>query len=78
VQSVTVTEDRASSLNEISGSILGASAEDVARTPFLLVGTYEQMAAQLLGQAEELGISSYVVRETAVPQIEHVLTLLNG
>jgi alkanesulfonate monooxygenase SsuD/methylene tetrahydromethanopterin reductase-like flavin-dependent oxidoreductase (luciferase family) len=78
VQSVTVTEDRASSLDEISGSILGASAEDVARTPFLLVGTYEQMAAQLLGQAEELGISSYVVRETAVPQIEHVLTLLNG
>jgi probable F420-dependent oxidoreductase len=78
VQSVTVTQDRASSLKEISMMMSGASAEDVARTPFLLVGTYKQMAAQLLAQAEELGISSYVVREAAVPHIERVLALLNG
>jgi alkanesulfonate monooxygenase SsuD/methylene tetrahydromethanopterin reductase-like flavin-dependent oxidoreductase (luciferase family) len=76
VQNVTVTDDRASRLHEISGRIPGASAEDVARTPLLLVGTYEQMAAQLLAQAEELGISSYVVREAAVPHIERVLALL--
>jgi probable F420-dependent oxidoreductase len=78
VQSVTVTKDRASSIVEISGMTPGASAEDVARTPFLLVGTYEQMAAQLLAQAEEFGISSYVVRESAVPHMERVLALLNG
>ncbi len=78
VQSVTVTQDRASSLEEISAMVPGASAEDVARTPFLLVGTYEQMAAQLLAQAEELDISSYVVREAAIPHIERVLALLNG
>jgi probable F420-dependent oxidoreductase len=78
VQSVTVTQDRASSIEEISARMPGVSAEDVARTPFLLVGTYEQMAAQLLAQAEEHGITSYVVREAAVPHIEHVLALLNG
>jgi probable F420-dependent oxidoreductase len=78
VQTVTVTEDRAASIAEISGTIPGASAEDVARTPFLLVGTYEQMAAQLLAQAGEFGISSYVVRETAVPDMERVLARLNG
>lgn len=77
VQIVTVTEDRASSLDEISAAMPGATAEDVARTPFLLVGTYEQMAAQLLAQAEEFGISNYVVRETAVPHIERVLALLD-
>jgi probable F420-dependent oxidoreductase len=78
VQNVTVTADRASSIEQISAMIPGASADDVARTPFLLVGTYEQMAAQLLAQAREFGISSYVVRETAVPQMERVLALLNG
>jgi hypothetical protein len=45
-------------------------------TPFLLIGTYEQMAAQLLEQAGESGISSYVVREAAIPHLEHVLALL--
>jgi len=78
VQIVTVTKDRAASLDEISTTIPGASAEDVAGTPFLLVGTYEQMAAQLLAQAEEIGISSYVVREAAIPHIERVLAMLNG
>jgi probable F420-dependent oxidoreductase len=78
VQAVTVTEDRASSITQISGRITGASAEDVARTPFLLVGTYEEMAAQLLAQAEEFGITRYVVREAAVPHVERVLALIRG
>jgi probable F420-dependent oxidoreductase len=78
VQMVTVTQDRASSITEISERTPGASAEDVAHTPFLLVGTYEQMAAQLQAQAEKFGITSYVVREAAVPHIERVLALLHG
>jgi probable F420-dependent oxidoreductase len=78
VQMVTVTEDRAASIQEVSERIPGASAQDVAGSPFLLIGTHEQMAAQLLAQARELGITSYVVREAAVPDIEHVLALING
>lgn len=78
VQMVTVTENRAASIQEITGRLRGASADDVARTPFLLIGSYEQMAAQLLAQAEEFGISSYVVREPAVPHIERVQALLRG
>jgi hypothetical protein len=34
------------------------------------------MAAQLLAQADEFGITSYVVREPDVPHIERVLALL--
>jgi probable F420-dependent oxidoreductase len=78
VQVVTVTEDRAASIEEISARIPGASVQDVARTPFVLIGTYAQMAAQLRAQAEEFGISSYVVREPAVPHIERVLPLLDA
>lgn len=76
VQSVRVTRDREAAVEEISAKIPGASVEDVSRTPFLLIGSYEEMAAQMLKQAEELGITSYVVREQAVPDLERVLTLI--
>jgi hypothetical protein len=36
------------------------------------------MAAQLLAQGEELGITRYVVREQAVPALEHVLALIKS
>jgi probable F420-dependent oxidoreductase len=76
VQVVTVTGDRDAALAEVGAEIPSASAADLASTPFLLIGTYEQMAAQLRRQAAELGITSYVVREPAVPHLEHVLPLL--
>jgi alkanesulfonate monooxygenase SsuD/methylene tetrahydromethanopterin reductase-like flavin-dependent oxidoreductase (luciferase family) len=78
VQSVEVTGDRTTAVQEISAKIPGSSAEDVTHTPFLLIGSYEQIAAQILTQAEELGISSYVVREKAVPALEHVLALIRS
>jgi probable F420-dependent oxidoreductase len=76
VQSVMVTGDRTAAVKEVSARIPGASAEDAARTPFLLIGSYEEMAAQMLTQAEDLGITSYVVREQAIPDLERVLALI--
>jgi hypothetical protein len=60
----------------ISDRLPGATPEDVAAAPFILVGTHEQMAAQWRAQAEEFGITSYVVRDPAVPGIERVMALL--
>ncbi|HEX8006024.1 MAG TPA: LLM class flavin-dependent oxidoreductase [Trebonia sp.] len=76
VQMVRVTGDRDAAIEELSTEIPGASPEDIARTPFLLIGSHEEMAAQMLTQAEELGITSYVVREHAVPDLERVLALI--
>jgi probable F420-dependent oxidoreductase len=76
VQVVRATEDRAAAAIDISARIPGASAQDVARTPFVLIGTYEEMAAQLKRQASELGITRYVIREPAVPDLERVLALI--
>jgi probable F420-dependent oxidoreductase len=78
VQVVRVTGDREAALTEVGAEIPSASAEDLARTPFLLIGSHEQMAAQLRRQAAELGITSYVVREAAVPDLERVLARLRG
>ena len=76
VQIVAVTDDREAAIREIASRIPGASADDVARTPFALIGSHEAMAAQLHAQADDFGISSYVVREPAVPDLERVLQLL--
>jgi probable F420-dependent oxidoreductase len=76
VQVVTVTGDRDAAIQDISGRLPGASADDVAHSPFVLVGSHEAMAAQLRAQAEEFGITSYVVREPAVADLERVMRLL--
>jgi probable F420-dependent oxidoreductase len=77
VQGVRLTGDRAAAAREISAKITGATEQDVAGTPFLLIGSHEEMAAQLVRQAGELGITSYVGREQAVPVLENVLALIN-
>jgi hypothetical protein len=77
VQEVRVTSDRTAAVEELTARIPGASAEDIARTPFLLIGSHEQMAGQLLTQSQELGITGYVVRESGVPDIERVLALID-
>jgi probable F420-dependent oxidoreductase len=76
VQVVAVTGDRAAAIASISHRLPGATPDDVAAAPFVLVGTHEQMAAQWRAQAEEFGITRYVVREPAVPDIERVMSLL--
>jgi probable F420-dependent oxidoreductase len=76
VQAVTVTADRAGAVRELARRFESASADDISGTPFLLIGTHEEMAAQLRAQAGQLGITSYVVREPAVPDLERVLALL--
>ncbi len=78
VQVVRVTGDRTSVIEELRARIGGASADDVAGTPFALIGSHEEMARQLLVQADKLGITSYVVREPAVPDLTRVLALLGA
>lgn len=49
VHHVVVTGDRAAAAEQISKSAPEASADDIARTPFVLIGSHEQMAGQLQG-----------------------------
>lgn len=48
----------------------------MAAAPFFLIGSYEEVAGQLRRQAADLGITRYVIREPAVPDLERVLPLL--
>ena len=79
VQAITVTSDRAASIREITGRIprsFGCGHRQAHSVPAHRATSYEQMADQLLAQAREYGITSYVVREPAIPHMEHVLALL--
>ncbi|WP_175543628.1 LLM class flavin-dependent oxidoreductase [Micromonospora pattaloongensis] len=76
VQVVTVTNKRAEVLAELAQRLPGATPDDLAQTPFLLVGSIEQMAHQLARQAQQFGISRYVVREPAVDTAEQLLPFL--
>jgi probable F420-dependent oxidoreductase len=76
VHVVALTDDRAGTLKQFSEEH-GVSIAELQHTPFVLVGTLEQMATQLVGQAERLGITRYVVREPAVEPIAQVLGLLH-
>lgn len=76
VQVVTVTGDRDAAIRDISSRLPGASADDIAHTPFVLAGSHQAMAGQLRAQAGEFGITRYVVREPAVPDLERVMQLL--
>lgn len=76
VQLVVETPDRATTLDELAGRFIGATADQLSSTPFLLIGTPKEMAEQLVRQAEQCGIGRYVVREPAVTAIEPVLNLL--
>jgi probable F420-dependent oxidoreductase len=76
VQVVTETGDRDAAIRDISSRLPGASADDIAHTPFVLAGSHQAMAGQLRAQAGEFGITRYVVREPAVPDLERVMQLL--
>lgn len=62
VQRIVVTKDRDGAIDEIVGAIPTLSRGDAAVTPFLALGSHDQMAAHLLRCRERWGISYFSVR----------------
>ena len=63
VQSVVVTRDRHHAASEIAKQT-GMTVADILSTPFLCLGTPEEMAQHLITCRERWGISYFSVRET--------------
>jgi probable F420-dependent oxidoreductase len=78
VQVVTVTDNRTQVLADLSGRLNGTPVPVLDRTPFVLVGSIDEMAAQLVRQAGEFGITRYVVREPAAESLARILPTLAG
>ena len=75
VQGVTVTADRDQTLAELSKRFHRVPVHDLGSTPYMLVGTVTEMVDQLQRQAEDLGITRYVVREPAIDTAAEIISL---
>jgi hypothetical protein len=72
---VVVTEDREEAANELAKRI-GLKVEDALATPFLALGTHQEIAEHLLACRERRGVSYFSVRDIPgfAPVIERLRT----
>jgi len=77
VQITTLSDHREQALTEVNRLFDEVPFEDLDTTPFVLVGTVQEMADQVERQALELGITRYVVREPAVEAAAQIINLLD-
>jgi probable F420-dependent oxidoreductase len=77
VQRVVVTEDRVGAAQELCEQVTGLRLEDALVTPFLALGTHDQIAQHLMSCRQRWGISYYSVRELEAfaPVIERLRQL---
>ncbi len=63
IQSIVITDRRDGAATAMAGRIEGLVVEDALVTPFLALGTHDQIADHLLASRERWGISYYSVRD---------------
>jgi probable F420-dependent oxidoreductase len=82
IQFVVHTDDREASATELAAAFGGISPEFVLDSPFVLLGTHEQMAETLAERQQRFGVSYWTVfdewtgRASAMPDIAKVIALL--
>jgi probable F420-dependent oxidoreductase len=82
IQFVVHTDDREAAATELAATFGGIAPELVLDSPFVLIGTHEQMAEALLERRERFGVSYWSVfdewagRPSALPDIAKVIGLL--
>ncbi len=74
---VAVTDDRAGTLERLAGG-LGFSVEQVAATPFALIGSVQQIADELEERRERWGFSYVIVGADDVDAFAPVVEALTG
>ena len=74
VQVVEITDDRRAAAVRLCAAIEGLTVEDALSTPFLALGTHDEIAEHLLACRQRWGISNYTLRsiEDMAPVIERL------
>lgn len=79
VQAVVVTDNSRGVAEEIARKTLPSlSADDVLTTPYLMIGSRQELVERLLARRERWGFSHYTLRRDALSQIEPVMAALVG
>jgi probable F420-dependent oxidoreductase len=63
VQVFQITDDREAALAEVVDRVDGLTMEDASSTPYLLIGTIDEIVTQMMTCNERWGISYFAVRE---------------
>ena len=69
VQHVRITTDRERAARQVAEHVTGASARDILGSPYVLVGTLDEIAEELTRHHERWGFTSYVVRVDALDAV---------
>lgn len=84
VQFVVPADDRTAAAAELAATIDGTTPELLLESPFVLIGTHEQMAQTLADRQQRFGISYWTVfdelpgRASALPDLAKVIALLRN
>jgi alkanesulfonate monooxygenase SsuD/methylene tetrahydromethanopterin reductase-like flavin-dependent oxidoreductase (luciferase family) len=74
VQVVEITDDRRAAAVRLCEAVEGLTLEDALSTPFLALGTHDEIAEHLLACRQRWGISNYTLRsiDEVAPVIERL------
>jgi probable F420-dependent oxidoreductase len=78
VQQVVVTDDRRQVADDLSRRWTQLTADEILQTPYVLIGTVEQIVEDLLAYRGRWGISYYVVHEAYMDAFAPVVVRLAG
>jgi probable F420-dependent oxidoreductase len=78
VQAVVVTDDREDAARRVAERVPGLTVEDALETPFLLLGTVEQIAEHVVAARDRWGISYFVTRPDSVDSMEDVIATVRA
>jgi probable F420-dependent oxidoreductase len=78
VQRVVVTEDRHKAAEELTSRWPQLSSDDILQSPYVLIGTVDQMVEALTARRERWDISYYVVQEPYMDDFAPVVARLAG
>lgn len=78
VQVVRITDDRQAAAEELAARLPPLTPSDVLATPFLLVGTVDEIVDELLERRETLGINYYTTFAPHTDALARIVTQLAG
>ena len=78
VQRVVVTDARRQAAEELASRWTQLSPEEILQSPYVLLGTVDQLVEDLQARREHWGISSYVIFEPYVDAFAPIVARLAG
>jgi probable F420-dependent oxidoreductase len=78
LQRVVVTMDRRGAAAELAQRWSELSVDEVLESPFVLLGSVDEIVAQLVARRQRWGISYYVIFDDVVDAVAPIVDRLNG